>query len=164
MAWMTRSGAARRSRDDADLDGDAPKILAISAAVIGAGLVVRRLMSKTAPPADGPFAYQPSLPARLFANLSVWVDHRIGWPKLPMPLGLILLIGERIKLRAENLHDTSTLPSLPQAPPTLSGPLTNRSRDGTFNDLAYPAMGERRHPVRAQRPERGGLIRTRCRS
>ena len=141
MTWSKRSRKARHAWNDAGSDGDGGRILKLSAAAIGLGLAVRWATRKVSPPTDAPFTYRPSLAARLFAELSVWVDHRIGWAKLPVPLAVVLLVGERIKLRSENLHDTDMLPTLPQPPPVQSGPLTNRSHDGTFNDLSYPAMG-----------------------
>ena len=34
------------------------------------------------------------------------LDRRIGWDKLPQPLGLLTLVGLRHRLRDENLYDT----------------------------------------------------------
>jgi hypothetical protein len=144
MTWRKRTWTARRSGGDAGSGRDGAKILKISAAALGLGLAVRWATRSTPPATDAPFSYRPSLPARLFSEFSIWVDHRIGWPKLPVPLGLLVLIGERIKLRAENLYDTNALPTLPLPPPEQTGPLTNRSHNGTFNDLSYPAMGSAR--------------------
>jgi hypothetical protein len=77
------------------------------------------------------------------ARLSNVVDRAVGWHRLPTPLGVIVLIGNRILLRRRNLHDTSSLPStappMPATPPP--GRLTARSPDGTYNDLDRPAMG-----------------------
>src|SRR5438132_1112040 len=74
---------------------------------------------------------------------SVVIDQHIGWPKLPPPVGLAVLLGERVMLRWQNLHDTSTAPSLPQPDPQANGVayLTQRTSDGTFNDLRDPRMG-----------------------
>ncbi|HTE85413.1 MAG TPA: peroxidase family protein, partial [Dehalococcoidia bacterium] len=75
--------------------------------------------------------------------LAVWVDKRWAWHTLPLPLGLAVIVGERIKLREANLHDTNNLPHLPETQPQASGTgyLTARMADGTFNDLRFPAMG-----------------------
>lgn len=35
------------------------------------------------------------------------LDRRFGWDKLPLPLGVLILIGLRMRLRQDNLHDTS---------------------------------------------------------
>jgi hypothetical protein len=62
---------------------------------------------------------------------------------MPTPFGLIVLLGERVMLRWQNLHDTNTLPSVPQPDlqPKDTSYLTNRTIDGTFNDLRDPRMG-----------------------
>jgi len=90
-----------------------------------------------------PFSYVPPLSLRIYAAVSVWVDQTIGWPKLPPWLGLIVLLGERVKLRMDNLHDTSTFKTLPQPDPQATGIkyLHQRMPEGTFNDLRYPRMG-----------------------
>ena len=75
--------------------------------------------------------------------LSDRLDRRFGWDRLPRPLGLLTLIGLRIRLRQRNLTDTGL--------PTASAELTEktadpayrsrRSLDGTLNDLDRPLMG-----------------------
>jgi hypothetical protein len=94
-------------------------------------------------PGQGRYTYVPALPLRIYANLSVWIDQTIGWPKLHPVLGLIVLLGERFKLRQENLHDTSQFPTQKQPEPhaTSIEYLTQRMPDGTFNDLRDPRMG-----------------------
>jgi hypothetical protein len=68
------------------------------------------------------------------------VDHAVGWDKLPVPLGLLTLIGIRRTLRAKNLLDTTTLvPDVPVPPDDRH--LTERTVDGTYNDLGCPYMG-----------------------
>lgn len=91
----------------------------------------------------GRYSYTPKLAEQLFAYASVWIDQHFGWPNFPLPLGLGILLGERIMLRWQNLHDTSTLPTLPQPEPQATGIayLTQRTADGTFNDLRDPVMG-----------------------
>lgn len=71
------------------------------------------------------------------------VDRRVGWDRLPLPVGLLDLVGLRTALRQENLHDTGTLPTIDG--PKASGPapenLVNRTADGSWNDLSDPTMG-----------------------
>ncbi len=84
-----------------------------------------------------------SLLSRVFSRATEAVDHRVGWHRLPLPLGLVTLIGLRKTLRRENLYDTGALDVA--APPTPPGDgrrhLVTRTADGTFNDLTQPAMG-----------------------
>src|SRR6266566_6689614 len=91
----------------------------------------------------GPYTYRVSLPVQLYANLCVWIDQRVPWHKLPVPLALVVMIGDRIKLRQENLHDTGDFPTLPQPEPQAKGTeyLRQRMAEGTFNDLRAPTMG-----------------------
>jgi Animal haem peroxidase len=117
------------------------KVVALTASAVAlwAGdRIDRALRGRTTP-----FSYVPPLLARIYANVSVWIDQTIGWPTLPPLLGLIVLLGERFKLRSENLYDTSTFATLPQPDPQAKGTtyLTQRTADGTFNDLRYPRMG-----------------------
>ena len=71
------------------------------------------------------------------------VDHSIGWDKLPPALGLLVLSGIRNTLRKDNLHDTSSVASIPTPEPVPENQryLTARTADGTFNDLSNPRMG-----------------------
>ena len=84
-----------------------------------------------------------SLLMGLLIRITEALDRRVGWHRLPVPLGLVSLIAIRAKLRQQNLHDTGVV-----APAGLPGPggmdpryLTVRTPDGTFNDLETPAMG-----------------------
>jgi hypothetical protein len=85
----------------------------------------------------------PGWAARVFNAFAQLVDHRIGWANLPKPLGLLVLVGLRNTLRADNLFDTDVAPSsnLPPIGPYTSEALTTRSADGTYNDLGAPRMG-----------------------
>jgi hypothetical protein len=71
------------------------------------------------------------------------VDHHIGWFKLPKPLGLLDLFRIGNTLREQNLFDTSREPSVnaPEAPTHDPKTDTERSLDGSWNDLAHPDMG-----------------------
>jgi hypothetical protein len=115
------------------------KLIAATALTLTVGDVVRRALQGP----QGRYSYTPSLAAQLFAYASVWLDQRIGWANLPLPFGLGILLGERVMLRWQNLHDTSSLPSASQPPLTQQGTeyLTQRTHDGTFNDLRDPRMG-----------------------
>ncbi|HEY7042660.1 MAG TPA: peroxidase family protein, partial [Nocardioidaceae bacterium] len=68
------------------------------------------------------------------------VDHERGWDSLPVPLGLVALIGLRDELRQKNLYDTyeGDPPEAPKPGPTH---LTARTVDGSYNDLSVPSMG-----------------------
>ena len=110
---------------------------------IALGLAVGDLVRRLVPLPPATYRYRPSLAVELYARICVWIDQTIGWPKLPRYLGLGVLLGERIKLRQDNLHDTSTFPTLPQPQPQARGTeyLRQRMPDGTFNDLRDPRMG-----------------------
>ncbi|MBR8839174.1 MAG: peroxidase [Stigonema ocellatum SAG 48.90 = DSM 106950] len=70
----------------------------------------------------------------------------IPWHKLPVPLGLLKVVGFRTELRKHNLHDTSQLPDKdklahPPAPSPDDHHLVSRTADGSYNDLDHPEMG-----------------------
>jgi len=79
----------------------------------------------------------------LYGKLAELADHKIGWHRLPVPLGLAVLAGLRDGLRKDNLYDTSALPAvnLPPVPPATPADRTSRTLDGTHNDLGDPRMG-----------------------
>lgn len=115
------------------------KVIGIASFALWAvGLIQRAIQG---PP--GRYSYRPTLLTRVYASLSVWIDKRVPWHTLPLPLGLVVIIGERIKLRMQNLHDTSGFASLPRPEPQAKGTqfLRARTADGTFNDLRDPLMG-----------------------
>ncbi|MGI9147058.1 MAG: peroxidase family protein [Chloroflexota bacterium] len=80
---------------------------------------------------------------RMFASLGQVLDWTIGWPRLPLPLGVAALLAARIKLRRENLYDTNLAPreNVPPLEGTSPRYLTARTPDGSYNDLDHPAMG-----------------------
>src|SRR5438067_1789 len=47
---------------------------------------------------------------RKFADWAESIDKSIGWPKLPTPFALAVLIGLRDRLRDKNLYDTGRGP------------------------------------------------------
>jgi len=80
---------------------------------------------------------------QLYSSLTESVDRRIGWDKLPWPLGLLVVLGLRFRLRAKNLYDSGRGPlDLPPAGDEWHADhLTARTIDGTYNDLQEPLMG-----------------------
>jgi len=79
----------------------------------------------------------------VYNGLSQAIDRWVGWPRLPKPVGLLVLIGLRNVLRQRNLYDTSSLetqnPARP-GPPTPAA-RTGRTADGSYNELQQPTMG-----------------------
>lgn len=87
--------------------------------------------------------YRQPVWRRLFANAAMVVNRRLGWDRLPKPLGLLVLFGVRNVLRQRNLYDTNAQPAVnipPIAPPDPRH-LDTRTLDGTYNDLDQPSMG-----------------------
>ena len=105
-----------------------------------------------------------SLASRLFTSLATRVDHRYGWHRLPTPIGLVLLVAIRKRLRAENLHATESSMQASEEPPAFNRARTARSADGSYNDLDNPAMGRagarfgRNVPVERSAPDRERLL------
>jgi hypothetical protein len=81
-----------------------------------------------------------SIPSRLFGACAEALDRRIGWHRLPLPLGILTLVGLRSRLRERNLHDTGAPGPVTSEEPSKRE-LTARTLDGTFNDLGVPPMG-----------------------
>jgi hypothetical protein len=77
--------------------------------------------------------------SRVLASSAEIVDRRIGWHRLPTPLGLLALVGIRERLRERNLHDTGQRHDVPV--PANGGPRLARTYDGTFTDSSDPLMG-----------------------
>jgi hypothetical protein len=80
---------------------------------------------------------------RVVDAISGRIDRKSGWDRLPKVLSLAVLIGLRDTLRRLNLHDTNQVPStnLPPLPPPTAQHLTERTLDGSYNDLDDPRMG-----------------------
>lgn len=86
-----------------------------------------------------------SLFSRLFTQLMQQLDQKVGWHRVPLLLGLLILVGLRTILRKRNLYDTTGV-KLAEKPPiapteTAMPPRWVRTADGTYNDLSYPTMG-----------------------
>jgi hypothetical protein len=77
--------------------------------------------------------------SKLLMSAASALDRRYGWDKLPMPLGVLTLIGLRTRLRKENLYDTGESDAKPA--PADGSERTARTTDGSWNDLSKPAMG-----------------------
>lgn len=76
------------------------------------------------------------------ARVAEVTDRRIGWSRLPKPLGLGVLVGLREQLRADNLFDTGRGPDdRPPAGENAAFCRGARTLDGTNNDLQHPLMG-----------------------
>ncbi len=95
--------------------------------------------------ADGDAAggYRRSLPRLVYDRAAEAVDRAVGWHRLPKPLALLVLIGVRDALRADNLHDTAAPPPVgeePLRPPDPRWTVT-RPPEGSYNDLSRPRMG-----------------------
>src|SRR5262249_14354851 len=72
------------------------------------------------------------------------LNRFVPWHKLPTPLAILNLIAVRIELRRKNLFDTNDQQASlkPGGCPFDPTYLTNRSPDGSWNDLTYPEMGK----------------------
>ena len=84
-----------------------------------------------------------SLLTRAIEGVFAIVNRLVRWDKLPAWLGVLSLAQLRTALREKNLYDTETEASranpLPHRCPAEY--LTNRSPDGSYNDLSDPDMG-----------------------
>jgi Animal haem peroxidase len=95
--------------------------------------------------AHEPTTYRSGVFWRLFDSLSEAIDRRVGWHRLPRPVGLLVLVGLRNVLRRRNLYDTAQGSSATtQCPPFEPAFLVTRTPEGTYNDLEAPTMGSHR--------------------
>ncbi len=87
--------------------------------------------------------HRGSLISTIITRVAAALDRRVGWDRLPRPLGLLTLGGLRVTLREKNLFDTSNLPATKRPPLETPSPghLTSRTADGSYNDLEHPAAG-----------------------
>ena len=76
--------------------------------------------------------------SKLLTSTAGMLDRRIGWDRLPRPLGVVTLVGLRMRLRERNLHDTGAGSAVA---PADGRPLDRRRPDGSWNDSEAPAMG-----------------------
>jgi hypothetical protein len=73
----------------------------------------------------------------MLTALASRLDRRYGWDRLPKLVGLLTIAYLRRRLRQENLYDTG----LVKPPPPAPSDVNVRTIDGSYNDLAQPAMG-----------------------
>jgi hypothetical protein len=114
-----------------------------AAAALGTGLAAGALVRREEGAATPAVGYRQSLPWRLYDAAAELIDRKVGWDKLPTPLGLAVLVGLRDTLRKRNLYDTSAQPAVntpPVGPPDPRN-RTRRTVDGAYNDLGQPSMG-----------------------
>ena len=80
---------------------------------------------------------------KLLGRIGDFLQSRTPWYKLPRLLAMPRLVEIRNQLRRENLHDTEEPPLEKKPVPANLDPALRDERtvDGTYNDLAYPAMG-----------------------
>jgi hypothetical protein len=92
------------------------------------------------PPGGG---YRSSTFWKVYDEVAEKVDRKRGWYRLPQVFGLAVLVGVRNILRKRNLFDTNLAPTVnaPPVPAFEERFLTDRTADGTYNDLDDPAMG-----------------------
>jgi hypothetical protein len=78
--------------------------------------------------------------SKMLASVAARLDRRVGWDRLPKPIGVVALVGLRTRLRERNLYDTGRGSTLE---PEQNGDRHREARtvDGTFNDLETPTMG-----------------------
>ena len=74
------------------------------------------------------------------------LEQRVGWQRLPLPVGVAVIAALRQRLRDRNLFDTGIPPdmSVPQANGDGNGSaryLTARMPDGSYNDVENPLLG-----------------------
>jgi Animal haem peroxidase len=86
-----------------------------------------------------------SLLSRFFTQSTQALDQKVGWHRVPLPIGLMILVGMRIVLRERNLYDTTGV-KLTGSDGSASVNkearcLTARTADGSYNDLEHPTMG-----------------------
>jgi Animal haem peroxidase len=81
--------------------------------------------------------------SRLYSSLTEAIDHRVGWDRLPVALGMLTFVGIRDRLRARNLFDSGRAAVEPPPPDDAlhRRHRTARTLDGTYNDLDDPLMG-----------------------
>ena len=76
--------------------------------------------------------------SKLLSSTAAVLDRRFGWDRLPRPLGVVTLVGLRVRLRERNLFDTGAGGAVAAG---NGAPHDRRLPDGSHNDLDAPAMG-----------------------
>src|SRR5205085_10048790 len=89
-------------------------LLAILSVAIA--VVVGRKRSQVSVPVTDDFRH-PDRSVSWLAALDSMVDRKIGWYRLPLPLGIQVLDGVRTFMREMNIYDSSNLQAIPQPTP-----------------------------------------------
>ena len=84
---------------------------------------------------------QQTLVTRALVAAAEALDRRVGWFRLPTPLGLAVLVGLRSRLRSRNLFDTGPHPAGPLPPDVTGEHQRARTVDGTYNSPDDPRAG-----------------------
>jgi Animal haem peroxidase len=81
--------------------------------------------------------------SRVLSRLAELLDRWFRWWRLPLPIGVLVLIGLRNQLREHNLYSTGRGPNdvPPDQDPNVANRFDARMGNGTFNDLEDPLMG-----------------------
>ena len=75
--------------------------------------------------------------SKLLTTTATALDRRFGWDRLPVPLGVVTLLGLRNRLREENLYDTGAGGARAEE----TGDRHDvRTTDGSYHDLESPAL------------------------
>ena len=95
--------------------------------------------------------------SKLLTSTAGALDRRFGWDKLPRPLGVLTLVGLRMRLREKNLYDTGV--GGVEAPPQRrrrTAPDLRRQlhRPGAAGDGQVGARFGRNVPVEGTTPRR----------
>ncbi|MDQ3623561.1 MAG: peroxidase, partial [Verrucomicrobiota bacterium] len=130
-------------------------------ALILVGIVLVRRRKRVAPARDTSLQRAPeSVGWRLYSTFFARVNGFVAWHRMPRWIGLANLFAFRHTLRERNLHDVSLPGAQDQtATPFKQEYLTQRTQDGSWNDLCHPGMGAggqrfgRNFPKRETRPE-----------
>jgi Animal haem peroxidase len=119
----------------------APRLLRTGLIAGGGFLAGRAIWRRLSSPEDS--GYRDTLGWRLYDGAAAAADRRVGWARMPTPVGLAVLIGLRNILRQQNLYDTSGEPAMNPAPvpPIEPAFLVTRTTQGVYNDLDHPGMG-----------------------
>lgn len=78
---------------------------------------------------------------RLFMRVTGWADDHIGFARLPQPIALVVLVGDRMRRRRGNLHDPADTPVVWGPEPLGRRRVLHRTSTGANNDVVFPEMG-----------------------
>ena len=93
--------------------------------------------------------------SKLLITAASALDRRFGWDKLPRPLGVLTLVGLRMRLREKNLYDTGA--GSAKAGPD-DGPHDHQDVRRQLQRPAAAGDGHGRRPLRPQRSRSSARI------